>query len=153
MNDEILDENVDSTTDIVSPMLEDDFKDKYYRSVADMENLKKRVEKEKTSAIKFANEKIARELLETLDNFENCLKLEMDSTIRNGIELIYKSLQKTLTNHNVVECVYDEFDPHFHEAISYIETGLEANKVADVLRKGYIIEDRLLRPAMVVVSR
>ena len=94
MNDEILDENADSTTDIVSPMLEDDFKDKYYRSVADMENLKKRVEKEKTSAIKFANEKIARELLETLDNFENCLKLEMDSTIRNGIELIYKSLQK-----------------------------------------------------------
>lgn len=152
MNEEILDEIDDSIVDTIL-VQEDDYKDKYYRSVAEMENMKKRVEKEKINAVKFANEKFARELLETLDNFENCLKLDMDSTTRNGIELIYKGLQKTLKNHNVVECEYDDFDPHFHEGISYIETELEANKVADVLRKGYIIEGRLLRPAVVVVSR
>ena len=152
MNEKLLDEIDDSTTSNTI-VQEVDYKDKYYRSVAELENMKKRVEKEKIVAIKFANEKFARELLETLDNFENCLKLDMDITMRNGIELIYKGLQKTLKNHNVVECNYDNFDPHFHEGVSYIEAGLESNKVVDILRKGYIIEDRLLRPAMVTVSK
>ena len=130
-----------------------DYKDKYYRAVAETENIKKRVERDKTQAIKFANEKFARDLLETLDDFENCLKVEMDDDIRTGIELIYRGLLKTLDKNKVKECVYETFDPQIHEAISSVDSDQESNTIVEIFRKGYMIEDKLLRPAMVSVSR
>ncbi len=150
-NEEVLENTPETLEQLVNEL--NDYKDKYYRAVAETENMKKRVERDKTQAIRFANEKFARDLLETIDDFENCLKLEIDDSIRMGIELVYRGLLKTLEKNNVKECSYDLFDPQFHEAISCIESDQESNTILEILRKGYMIEDKLLRPAMVSVSR
>lgn len=150
-NEEVLENTPETLEQLVNEV--NDYKDKYYRAVAESENIKKRVERDKTQAIKFANEKFARDLLETLDDFENCLKVEMDDDIRTGIELIYRGLLKTLEKNKVKECVYETFDPQIHEAISSVESDQESNTIVEIFRKGYMIEDKLLRPAMVSVSR
>lgn len=150
-NEEVLENTPETLEQLVNEV--NDYKDKYYRAVAESENIKKRVERDKTQAIKFANEKFARDLLETLDDFENCLKVEMDADIRTGIELIYRGLLKTLEKNKVKECVYETFDPQIHEAISSVESDQESNTIVEIFRKGYMIEDKLLRPAMVSVSR
>lgn len=150
-NEEVLENTPETLEQLVNEV--NDYKDKYYRAVAETENIKKRVERDKTQAIKFANEKFARDLLETLDDFENCLKVEMDDDIRTGIELIYRGLLKTLEKNNVKECVYEIFDPQIHEAISSVDSDQESNTIVEIFRKGYMIEDKLLRPAMVSVSR
>lgn len=129
-----------------------EFKDKYLRVVAESDNYRKRVERDKETALKFANEKLAKDLLETLDNFENALKVEMPDEVRLGIELIYNSLTKTLQKHKVVECMNEMFDPNFHEAVSKVDVGLEPNTITAVLRKGYVLHDRLLRPTSVVIQ-
>jgi len=128
------------------------FKDKYLRVVAESDNYRKRVERDKETALKFANERLAKDLLETLDNFENALKVEMPDEVRLGIELIYNSLTKTLQKHKVVECMNEMFDPNFHEAVSKVDVGLEPNTITAVLRKGYVLHDRLLRPTSVVIQ-
>lgn len=151
MPNEILENTPETLEQLVNEV--NDYKDKYYRAVAESENIKKRVERDKTQAIKFANEKFARDLLETLDDFENCLKVEMDDDIRTGIELIYRGLLKTLEKNKVKECVYETFDPQIHEAISSVDSDQESNTIVEIFRKGYMIEDKLLRPAMVSVSR
>ena len=150
-NEEVLENTPETLEQLVNEV--NDYKDKYYRAVAETENIKKRVERDKTQAIKFANEKFARDLLETLDDFENCLKVEMVDDIRTGIELIYRGLLKTLEKNNVKECVYEIFDPQIHEAISSVDSDQESNTIVEIFRKGYMIEDKLLRPAMVSVSR
>ena len=150
-NEEVLENTPETLEQLVNEV--NDYKDKYYRAVAETENIKKRVERDKTQAIKFANEKFARDLLETLDDFENCLKVEMDDDIRTGIELIYRGLLKTLEKNKVKECVYETFDPQIHEAISSVDSDQESNIIVEIFRKGYMIEDKLLRPAMVSVSR
>ena len=150
-NEEVLENTPETLEQLVNEV--NDYKDKYYRAVAETENIKKRVERDKTQAIKFANEKFARDLLETLDDFENCLKVEMDDDIRTGIELIYRGLLKTLEKNKVKECVYETFDPQIHEAISSVDSAQESNTIVEIFRKGYMIEDKLLRPAMVSVSR
>ena len=150
-NEEVLENTPETLEQLVNEV--NDYKDKYYRAVAETENIKKRVERDKTQAIKFANEKFARDLLETLDDFENCLKVEMDDDIRTGIELIYRGLLKTLEKNKVKECVYEIFDPQIHEAISSVDSDQESNTIVEIFRKGYMIEDKLLRPAMVSVSR
>ncbi len=150
-NEEVLENTPETLEQLVNEV--NDYKDKYYRAVAETENIKKRVERDKTQAIKFANEKFARDLLETLDDFENCLKVEMDDDIRTGIELIYRGLLKTLEKNKVKECVYETFDPQIHEAISSVDSDQESNTIVEIFRKGYMIEDKLLRPAMVSVSR
>jgi molecular chaperone GrpE len=150
-NEEVLENTPETLEQLVNEV--NDYKDKYYRAVAETENIKKRVERDKTQAIKFANEKFARDLLEILDDFENCLKVEMDDDIRTGIELIYRGLLKTLEKNKVKECVYETFDPQIHEAISSVDSDQESNTIVEIFRKGYMIEDKLLRPAMVSVSR
>jgi molecular chaperone GrpE len=130
-----------------------DYKDKFLRVSAEATNFKRRVEKEKESAVKFANEKLAKDLILTLDNFESSLKVEMPHGIRMGIELIYKDLLNTLKKYNITECQVDKFDPQMHEAVSVVSVGMTSNAIVDVLRKGYFLEDRLLRPASVILSR
>ena len=150
-NEEVLENTPETLEQLVNEV--NDYKDKYYRAVAESENIKKRVERDKTQAIKFANEKFARDLLETLDDFENCLKVETDDDIRTGIELLYRGLLKTLEKNKVKECVYETFGPQIHEAISSVDSDQESNTIVEIFRKGYMIEDKLLRPAMVSVSR
>ena len=135
-NEEVLENTPETLEQLVNEV--NDYKDKYYRAVAETENIKKRVERDKTQAIKFANEKFARDLLETLDDFENCLKVEMDDDIRTGIELIYRGLLKTLEKNKVKECVYETFDPQIHEAISSVESDQESNTIVEIFRNSLI---------------
>lgn len=130
-----------------------EYKDKYLRVEAEAQNYKRRVEREKDTAVKFANERLIRDLITTLDNFENALKVELPENARVGIQLIYKSLMDTMTKHGVVECQVETFDPAVHEAVSSVAAGMPPNSIVEVLRKGYLLEDRLLRPASVVVAK
>ena len=151
MSDEYLDNTPETFQKLINEV--NDYKDKFLRVSAEATNFKRRVEKEKELAVKFANEKFARDLILTLDNFENSLKVDMPGNIRVGIELIYKGLLDTLKQYNITECQTGKFDPQMHEAVSAVSVGMPSNSIVDVLRKGYFLEDRLLRPASVILAR
>lgn len=151
MSDEYLDNTPETFQKLINEV--NDYKDKFLRVSAEATNFKRRVEKEKELAVKFANEKFARDLILTLDNFENSLKVDMPGNIRVGIELIYKGLLDTLKQYNITECQTSKFDPQMHEAVSAVSVGMPSNSIVDVLRKGYFLEDRLLRPASVILAR
>lgn len=130
-------------------------KDQYLRSRADFENYRRRTEKEKADYYRYALADTLRELLPVLDNFERALDHEMNEEFKTGVELIYKQLNDTLARAGLtpVEPAGEPFDPMFHEAIARHETSdVEPHRVVDVLQKGYLLHDRLLRPALVRVS-
>ena len=149
------DDQLENTPETFQKLINEtnEYKDKYLRAVAEAQNFKNRVTKDKENAIKFANESLARDLIETLDNFENALKVELTPETKIGIELIYNGLVSTLNKHNVFACQTDTFDPALHEAVSMVNVGLEKNQIVEVLRKGYVIGDRLLRSATVVIQQ
>lgn len=132
----------------------------YLRVFADFDNSKKRLEKEKQSALMYANEKFASDLLTVLDTFENALKsVEQIETkdsdtidkIKDGMKLTYEQLLSILKKHGVEEIECDkEFDPNFHQAVMQVESSEhESGDIVQVLQKGYKLKERLLRAAMV----
>lgn len=129
-----------------------EYKDKYLRTYAEMENVKKRVERDKVTAIKFANESFAKEFLHTVDDVEKLLDIDMPSIVKECIEAIYNKLQHTMTKFKIVECETKIFDPSIHEAVSFVESYCDEKRIAQVLRKGYLMDGRLLRPASVIVE-
>ncbi len=135
------------------------YKDKYLRAYADFENTKKRLEKEKTTAVMYAHEAFAKDLLPVLDTFENALKAidaleikdEAVEKIKEGMVLTYEKLLNTLKKHGIeeVECE-GEFDPNYHQVVMEVESDKhKKGEIVQVLQKGYKIKDRLLRAAMV----
>ena len=143
-----VEENTKSELEVLVEEL-NDYKDKYYRASAETENIKKRVEKEKSEIIKFANDRLVSDILDTLDNFDNALETDMSDDIRQGIELIYKGLKKALFKNGITEIEYDSFTPDLHEAISKGE----GDEITTIHRKGYFNNGRLLRAALVSVGR
>ncbi len=135
--------------------------DKLTRAQADMENMKRRHLKELENAHKFGNEKFANELLSIWDSLELGLAAASTensnaSSIREGIELTLKMLKDVMESFGVaqIDPVGQIFDPELHQAISTeIKENCEANNVLSVVQKGYILNGRLIRPAMVVVSQ
>lgn len=136
-----------------------DYKDKWLRTAAEFENSKKRWLKERQDIIDFANEELLRELLVVLDNLENALLnlREADTKILEGIELIYRDMKKVMEKfglREVKEKKGDDFNPHFHEAVMHLEDEeIPEGKIIEVIRKGYLLKDRLLRAALVKVSK
>ncbi len=138
-----------------------DTKELLLRVAADFENYKKRVAKEKEDLVKFANESILRDLLETVDNLELTLIHSRQSTIKNediirGFEITVKGFIEFLKRYGVTPLDMSNtiFDPNFHEAIGAVQSDtIPAGHIIKVERKGYVLKDRLLRPALVVVSR
>lgn len=130
---------------------------KYLRLMADFQNYKRRVEKEKTDIYAFANEKIALELLDVIDNFERALSHqgEEDDTIVEGMNKIYKQLKGVLERNGLleIEALGKDFDPNFHNGVM---TGpsdeYDSGKVADVMQKGYILNSKVIRHSMVKVA-
>lgn len=134
----------------------------YLRSQADMENLKKRTQREKEDWIKFSNESLIKDLLPVLDAMEqaishcaatdeNCL-----SALTEGVELTLKGLKGALEKAGLeaVKARGEAFDPNYHHAVSEMEEkGREPGMVLQELQKGYLLNQRLLRPAMVVVNK
>ena len=129
---------------------------KYLRLMADFQNYKRRTEKEKSDIYAFANEKIVSELLNVIDNFERALDAgdEGDSFVE-GMNLIFKQLQGVLEKAGVVEieALGREFDPNFHHAVMTEDSEeYESGKITAVLQKGYLLNDKVIRPSMVKVA-
>lgn len=132
-------------------------KDQYLRKMADFENFRKRSEREKTDYFKWALADAMREIVSVLDNFERALAMasDGDGEFRKGVELIYKQLLEVLQKYGLksVDSTLVTFDPTVHEAVMRDENSdLAPNTVVEVLQKGYFLNDRLLRPAMVKVA-
>lgn len=136
-------------------------KDKLVRMAADFDNYKKRSVRQMEDSHKFVLEGILVELLEVSDNFERALKSakkseDMDSII-NGVEQLSRQFNSILEKHGLVriECgKASEFDPHLHEAVQYVETQeLPDHTVSEVYKPGYILNSKVIRPAMVAVAR
>ena len=136
------------------------FRNEYLRSLADMENLRKRMEKQMDDARNYAVERFARELLPVVDSLEMALATpsgDDDAMVqfRQGIENTLHLFSGALSKAGVreVEVENGRFDPNLHQAIAMVEQDGEANRILAVHQKGYLIHDRLLRPSMVSVSK
>lgn len=137
----------------------DEYREQLLRVRAEAENQRKRMERENTNAVKYAAEKVFRDLLAVADSLELGLKAareaEAGSAVVEGIELTHKQLQDALTRHGVtiVDPAGEAFDPSVHEAVSMVPSNdVAPNHVLEVVQKGYCLHERVLRPARVVVA-
>jgi molecular chaperone GrpE len=138
----------------------DSLYDRLLRKQAEFENYKKRIDREKSDFLQFASAELMKELLNTLDSFDIALQTAAgdpasgENTVR-GFELIHKQLQDTLARFGLkpIEAKGKAFDPNYHQAVSTeAAEDMEENTVIQEMRKGYTLNGRLLRPAMVSVS-
>ena len=139
----------------------DEVYDRLLRKQAEFENYKKRIDREKSEFMQFASAELMKELLGVLDSFDLAIRngdtegAAGANTLR-GVELIHKQLQDTLARFGLkpVEAKGKKFDPNFHQAVATQATNeVEENTIIDEMRKGYTLNGRLLRPAMVSVSK
>jgi molecular chaperone GrpE len=137
-----------------------EYYDRFLRCAAEMENLKKRQEKERADLVQFANENICKELLPVLDNLERALehgrRYEAPEALLEGLELVHQNFLKTLGKFGVtpIDSLGQQFDPALHHAVMEEEAPALADQtITKELQRGYLMQTRLLRPAMVVVSR
>ena len=131
--------------------------DAWLRAKAETENVRRRAVEDIAKASKFAVEKFARELVAVKDSLEAGLAAENPSveSLKSGTELTLKQLVAAFEKSALKEInpIGEKFDPNFHQAISMIEADQEPNTVVTVLQKGYLLAERVLRPALVVVSK
>lgn len=134
-----------------------DHRDAWLRAKAEGDNIRKRAQTDVANAHKFALEGFATELLAVKDSLEAALATENVTveSLKSGDELTLKQLRAALDKFNVVEVnpVGQKFDPHRHQAISMVEADAEPNTVVQVLQKGYLLHERVLRPALVTVAK
>ena len=135
------------------------WKNKYYEAYADMDNLRKHIEKDHAQVMKYRSQGFLEALLPSFDNFYNCFKFKpSDPTLAaycKGFEMIYNQMTTTLENEGVKEivpAVGDKFDHTTMQAGEVVE-GEEDDLVTTVQLKGYMLKDRIVRPAMVVVPK
>ncbi|MDO5037058.1 MAG: nucleotide exchange factor GrpE [Tissierellia bacterium] len=133
-------------------------KDQFLRLQADYSNYKRRTENERQEYYKLGVEKLALGLLEVLDNFDRALETgeDKEDAFYEGMSLISKQLYGILEKNNIVEieAINQDFDPNHHHAVLVEEVeGVEEGKVVEVLQKGYLYGDKVIRPAMVKVSQ
>jgi len=131
--------------------------DRFLRERAELENFKKRMQREKAEALRFASEPLIRELLPVVDNLERAIEHGAGDgkSVLEGVRLVLKSFHDVLDRHGVkpIEAIGEPFDPSRHEAMAQVEsTEHEPNRVVEQLHRGYLLHDRLLRPALVTVS-
>lgn len=132
-------------------------KEKSMRIQAEMLNFKRRKEDEVANMYKYANEDILKKLLLVVDNFERALSLENDENkeFLKGFNMIYTNIVNILNDNEVkeIETLDKEFDPMYHQAVlTEVKEGVDAGIVIEVLQKGYMYKDKVLRPSMVKVS-
>lgn len=133
--------------------------ERWLRERADAENLKKRVAREQSEAVRFGTERLVRDLLPVVDNLERAVQAAQGGgdgkPLVDGVSLVLKALQDVLARHGVtrVEAEGTRFDPAHHEAVAHMESPHEPNAVIEEHQPGYRLHDRLLRPALVTVSK
>ena len=134
-------------------------RDSMMRALADAENARKRAQTEAAAAQKYALERFAEQLLPVVDSLQAALGSENTSpeALRSGVELTLKQLGAALERANLREIAPakgERFDPHRHHAMAAVEAlGCEANTVVSLMQKGYMLHDRVLRPALVTVAK
>jgi molecular chaperone GrpE len=133
--------------------------DRFVRQVAELENFKKRATREKDEAVRFANESLVRDLLPVIDNLERAVAHAQGGgngkPLVEGVEMVLKGILDVLAKHGVaqISAVGQPFDPEKHEAMAQVESENHApNTVIEEHHKGYLLKDRLLRPALVTVA-
>lgn len=135
--------------------------DLYLRERAELENFRKRMQREKEDLVRFANENLLREILTVVDNLERAIEhaRQTDETVKGlleGVEMTLSQCQKLLEKFGVtpVVAIGEPFDPTWHEAMGQMESAEHPpNTVLQEMQKGYVLNDRLLRPAMVMISK
>ncbi len=136
--------------------------DKYLRAVADLDNYRKRVAREKEELARFTTERVVTALLPTLDNLERAIDAAQthgaeNSSLLQGLTQVHGQFRRTLMEFGLQEIIADKgqpFDPNLHEAVSQVESPEHAEgHVVEQFQRGYKLADRLLRPARVVVSK
>lgn len=137
----------------------DEYYDKYVRSQAEYENAKKRMEKDKEDFVRFANESIISELFPILDSFDSAMntieKTEKDKNILDGLKMLQDKFHKVLEDNglSVMTTVGEKFDPIKHEAVMKVSNDkFQDGFIAEEVRKGYMLNGKVLRPAMVKVA-
>lgn len=133
-----------------------ELRDAWLRAKAETDNVRKIAQADVAKAHKFAIESFAEDLLPVKDALEKALATGAQSveSIKAGVDLTLKALQSAFSKANVVEVdpAGERFDPHRHQAMQMVPSAQPANTVVDVYQKGYLINDRILRPALVTVS-
>jgi molecular chaperone GrpE len=146
----------------VEPKKEEDFKAKYYYLAAEIENMRRRNEREKENLLKFGNEKVMSSLVSVVDNFDltvNALKNDNDDKVQNivkGIDMIRSQFLEVLKQNGLtpVESLGKIFDPNFHEAVAQAPAdGKEDQEIVTEYQRGYMLNGRLLRASKVVVAK
>jgi len=132
---------------------------RYLRLQADFDNSRRRAKLDMEAAQKYRVQSIAGDLVEALDNFERATKIEADNeqtkSLLQGMEMVYKAIIDALTKEGIepISSVGEEFDPRLHQAVMQVQDeNFGSNIVVEEFQKGYVLKDRVLRPAMVKVN-
>jgi molecular chaperone GrpE len=154
-------EAVENEFDLLSAEMAE-LKDKYARVHADFDNIKKRLEREKYTAVEYSNEKFAKDMIPVLDSLQGALnsinsdadKAELFDKLKEGIELTYKQFLTSLEKHGVTMVPHDEpFDPNIHNAVQAVDhADVESGQIVQTFQTGYKYKSRPLREAMVIVA-
>jgi molecular chaperone GrpE len=154
-------EAVENEFDLLSAEMAE-LKDKYARVHADFDNIKKRLEREKYTAVEYSNEKFAKDMIPVLDSLQGALnsintdadKAELFDKLKEGIELTYKQFLTSLEKHGVTMVAHDEpFDPNIHHAVQAVDSDdVESGQIVKTFQTGYKYKSRPLREAMVIVA-
>lgn len=133
--------------------------DRYVRLQAEFDNFKKRTQKEKESDRKYKSQDLIQEILPALDNFERALQVELteeNASYAEGMSMVHRQLIDALKSEGVeeIETVGKPFDPNVHHAVMQVEEAdVESNHIVEAFQKGYMLKDRVIRPAMVKVNK
>ena len=167
-NEEVTEEVVQEEVTQEEPNLEealkvalDEMEDKFLRAQAEIANMRNRHNKEREDAAKYRAQHLATSLLTSLDNLDRALAIEVNDehgeSMKKGIEMVREGLIHSLKEAGVEEitALGEIFDPNKHQAIQTapISDGQQSDEIVQVLQKGYILHDRVLRPAMVIVAQ
>lgn len=159
---DITEETSDDTESLEQELLL--MKDQLLRALADTENLRKRSQRELEDANKYAVTSFARDMVSVLENLHRAIaNIPAEAratdpnlnTLAEGVEMTQRELMNAFNRHGVrrIDPAGEKFDTHFHQAVAQIDSDVPAGQIAQVLQAGYVIHDRLLRPAMVAVSK
>ena len=157
--EEHLSEEKSSENDVdkeISSEIKAALEEKVLRAHAEVENVRRTSQKEILKARVFSSELIAKDLLSPIDNLTRALQHSEEEIPRSLIELVLKEISQALSNNNVEEInpLGDKFDPNFHEALSIKEDrSKQPEEILEVVQKGYKIQERVIRPALVIVNK
>ncbi len=161
VSEELLTEKVELTKEEVEAINKkaQEAEERFLRAQADLVNYRKRKDEEVLRQLKYANEDLVLELLPILDNFERAIKMGKsgnDANFINGINMVYTSLTKALEKYGVteIEALDKPFDPVYHQAVmTECDDSKQKEIILEVYQKGYILKDKVIRPAMVKVNK